>query len=156
MKKTWLIIIGSIIALLIIIQFFQPAKNDDIVNPQDDIVFQLDMPSSVKKTLVNACYDCHSDKTRYPVYGKVAPVSWILGRHIREGKEQLNFSRWASYDRKTRIKLLTAVCDEITTGEMPLKGYVYMHSRAVLNEKQIEEICQWTEEAAENVMESGK
>ena len=114
------------------------------------------MPSSVKKTLVNACYDCHSDKTRYPVYGKVAPVSWILGRHIREGKEQLNFSRWASYDRKTRIKLLTAVCDEITTGEMPLKGYVYMHSRAVLNEKQIEEICQWTEEAAENVMELGK
>ena len=156
MKKTWLIIFGSFIALLILIQFFQPGKNDEIINPQDDIVFQLDMPTTVKKALVNACYDCHSDKTRYPFYGKVAPVSWLLAGHIRNGKEQLNFSRWASYDRKTSIKLLTAVCDEITTGEMPLKGYVYMHSRAVLNDKQIEEICQWTEEAAEKVMESGK
>lgn len=154
MKKTWLIIIGIIIALLILIQFFQPRKNDSIANPQNDIVFQFDMPSSVKKSLVNACYDCHSDKTKYPLYGKIAPASWLLAKHIRDGKEHLNFSHWADYDKKTRIKLLTSICDEITSGEMPLKGYVFMHSKAVLNEKQIEEICLWAEEAAVQVMES--
>jgi len=154
MRKTWLIIIASILALLIIIQFFPPEKNDKLVNPQLDIVFKFDMPKSVKKKIVNACYDCHSNKTAYPVYNRIAPVSWFLAKHVREGKEQLNFSEWANYDRKEQIKLLTAICDEITTGEMPLKSYVYMHSKAIINEKQLEEICQWTEEAAEQVMRS--
>ena len=155
MKIIWIVIIGSILALLILIQFFQPEKNDNLVNPQNDIVFNIDMPSPVKKKIVDACYDCHSDKTAYPAYSRVAPVSWLLANHIRKGKEQLNFSEWANYDRKKQIKLLTAICDEVTSGEMPLKSYVVMHSRAVINEKELEDICKWTEQAAEQLM-SGK
>ncbi len=153
MKKALLIILGVVVLLFIVIQFFPPEKNDNLVKPQDDIVFQVDIPADVKKDLVNACYDCHSNRTVYPFYNKIAPVSWILANHIREGKEHLNFSEWAGYDKRTRIKLLTAVCDEITAGTMPLKGYVYMHSKAVLNEKQLENICAWTEAAAEQEME---
>jgi hypothetical protein len=153
MKKIWLSIAGIVVLFLIVIQFFPPEKNDKLVNPQDDIVFHVTIPADVKKNLVNACYDCHSNRTVYPFYNKIAPVSWILARHIREGKEHLNFSEWTGYDKRTRIKLLTAVCDEITAGEMPLKGYVSMHSKAVLNEKQIEAICAWTEQAAEEEME---
>jgi hypothetical protein len=151
MKKAW-IIIGAIFAILVIIQFFQPEKNDKVANPQNDIVFSLEIPTPVKKKLVNACYDCHSEKTVYPFYNRVAPVNWILARHIREGKEHLNFSAWATYDKKKQIKLLNEVCEVITNGEMPLKGYVMMHGKAVINEKEIEEICAWTEQAAEQVM----
>ena len=154
MKKIWIVIIGSILALLILIQFFQPEKNDNLVNPQNDIVFKIDMPSPVKKKIVDACYDCHSDKTAYPAYSRVAPVSWLLANHIRKGKEQLNFSEWANYDRKKQIKLLTDICEVITDGEMPLKSYVFMHSKAVISEKELEEICQWTEQASEQVMSS--
>lgn len=154
MKKIWLIVIGSLLALLIIIQFFQPEKNDMLTNPQNDIVFHLDVPSSVKKTIVNACYDCHSDRTVYPLYSKIAPVSWLLAKHIRDGKERLNFSDWANYDRRKQIKLLTAICEVITDEEMPMKAYVFMHSRAVINQKQLEDICNWSEEAADHVMSS--
>ena len=151
MKKAW-IIIGAILAILAIIQFFQPEKNDKVANPQNDIVFSVEMTSMVKKKLVNACYDCHSEMTIYPFYNRVAPISWILARHIREGKEQLNFSAWATYDKKKQIKLLNEICEVITNGEMPLKGYVMMHGKAVINEKELEEICTWTEQAAEQVM----
>jgi hypothetical protein len=78
----------------------------------------------------------------------------MLANHIKEGKEHLNFSEWAGYDRKEQIKLLTAICEEITTGEMPMKGYVFMHSRAIINEKELEEICKWTEAASEQVLEN--
>ena len=152
MKKLWLIIIGSFLALFIIIQFFQPEKNDNLINPQNDIVFKLEIPTMVKKKFADACYDCHSNKTKYPVYSRVAPVSWLLAKHIRDGKEHLNFSEWANYDKKKQIKLLTAICEEITSGEMPMKGYVFMHSKAIINEKELEEICLWTEQAAEQVM----
>ena len=153
MKKAW-IITGSVLLVFIIIQFFQPEKNDNLANPQNDIVFALDIPVPVKKKIVNACYDCHSNKTAYPFYNKIAPVSWLLANHVKEGKEHLNFSEWANYDKKEQIKLLTSICEVITDGEMPLKSYVFMHSRAVINEKEIGEICQWTETASEQIMEN--
>jgi hypothetical protein len=152
MKRTWLIIIVSFLALLIIIQFFRPEKNDTALNPENDIVFALEMPKQVRTKLVNACYDCHSDRTNYPFYNNIAPVSWLLAKHIRDGKEQLNFSDWANYDRKKQVNLLMAICEEITAGEMPLKGYVFMHSKAIISEKELEVICQWTETAAEQIM----
>jgi hypothetical protein len=151
MKKAW-IVIGSFFALFILIQFFQPAKNDKIANPKNDIVFSLQIPTNVKQKIVNACYDCHSEKTAYPFYNRIAPVSWMLARHIREGKEHLNFSAWANYDKKKQIKLLGDICDEITAGEMPVKSYVLMHSRAVINKKELADICAWTEQAAEEIM----
>ncbi len=153
MKKVW-IILGSLVLVFIIMQFFRPEKNDNLVNPKNDIVFSLDVPGPVRKKLADACYDCHSNRTVYPFYSKFAPVSWMLANHIREGKEHLNFSEWAGYDRKEQIKLLTAICEEITTGEMPMKGYVFMHSRAIINEKELEEICKWTEAASEQVLEN--
>jgi len=152
MRKTWTIIIIAFFVLLIVIQFFQPEKNIHVANPQNDIVFSVEIPAMVKQKLVNACYDCHSDKTVYPFYNRVAPVSWILAGHIKEGKEHLNFSAWANYDKKKQIKLLNEICEVVTNGEMPLKGYVMMHSKAVLNEREISDICSWSEQAAEQVM----
>lgn len=149
MKKTWRIVIIVIIGLVIIIQFFQPEKNDKLANPQDDIVFQLDIPAPVRETLVNSCYDCHSNRTNYPFYNRIAPVSWLLAKHIRDGKAHLNFSEWANYDRKEQIKRLTEICDMIVEGEMPLKSYLLMHKKAALDELQIEEICMWGDEAVE-------
>lgn len=153
MKKVW-IIFGSLVLVFIIMQFFRPEKNDNLTNPQNDIVFVLDVPAPVKKKLADACYDCHSNRTVYPFYSNFAPVSWMLANHIKEGKEHLNFSEWAGYERKEQIKLLTAICEEITSGEMPMKGYVFMHSRAIINEKELEEICKWTETASEQVLEN--
>jgi hypothetical protein len=152
MKKAWIIIIVSFFFIFVAIQFFPPKKNDNLVNPQNDIVFKLEIPAPVKKKIVDACYDCHSNKTVYPFYNNIAPVSWMLARDIKEGKGHLNFSEWANYDRKTQIKLLTKICDEIKAGEMPLKSYVFFHSRAIINPKELEEICQWTEQASEQVM----
>ena len=152
MKKIWIIIIASVIFIFIVIQFFPPKKNDNLVNPQNDIVFKLEIPQPVKKKIVDACYDCHSNKTAYPFYNRIAPVSWLLAKDVREGKEHLNFSEWAGYDRKKQIKLLTKICDELKAGEMPLKMYVFMHSKAVINPQELEEICQWTEQASEQVM----
>ena len=152
MKKILIIIIASALFIFIVIQFFPPKKNDNLVSPQNDIVFKLEIPTALKKKIADACYDCHSNKTVYPIYNRIAPVSWMLARDIRRAKAKLNFSEWANYDRKTQIKLLTKICDELKAGEMPLKMYVFMHSKAVFNSQELEEICQWTEQASEQVM----
>ncbi len=156
MKKVLLIIAGSILGLLIIIQFFQPKKNDNITNPQNDIMFAVDVPSAVRQKIVSACYDCHSEKTVYPFYNRFAPVSWLLAMDIRQAKKHMDFSAWATYDKKKQIKLLSDICDELKAHDMPLKRYVIMHSKAVINKDELAEICQWTETAAEQVMNPKK
>jgi hypothetical protein len=152
MKKILVIIIASLLLIFIVIQFFPPKKNDNLINPQNDIVFKLEIPTAVKKKIVEACYDCHSDKTVYPIYNRIAPVSWMMAKDIRDAKAKLNYSEWASYDRKTQIKLLSKICDELKAGEMPLKRYVIMHSKAVINPDELNAICNWTEKASEQVM----
>jgi len=152
MKKALIIVAASVVFLFIVIQFFQPAKNDNPVNLQDDIAFKLAMPAAIKNKITNACYDCHSNKTAYPFYNNFAPVSWMMARHIHKGKEHLNFSEWATYERKQQVKLLAKICDEIKAHEMPLKSYIIMHRNARISKKELEEICNWTEQASEQVM----
>ena len=41
-----------------------------------------------------ACYDCHSNETRWPLYSYVAPMSWLVRRDVESGRDELNFSDW--------------------------------------------------------------
>src|SRR5262245_6838467 len=42
-----------------------------------------------------ACYDCHSNQTRWPPpQSFVAPFSWLLARDVEQGRDELNFSTW--------------------------------------------------------------
>jgi len=42
--------------------------------------------------LDRSCQDCHSNHTNWPWYRHVAPVSWIVSKHVSEGREMLDFS----------------------------------------------------------------
>jgi hypothetical protein len=151
MKRLLIIIAGSILLAFIVIQFFRPEKNQSAVTT-DDIIYTLEIPNSVKRTLVNACYDCHSNQTRYPWYSNIAPVSWMLANHVKEGKEHLNFSAWKQYSKREQISQLDDICEMVEKREMPLKSYTFMHSEAIILEYQVKELCTWTEAAARSIM----
>jgi len=151
MRKILLIILAIIVAGFITIQFFQPEKNQSEVTT-DAIFFQMQVPETVKKYLVDGCYDCHSNQTRYPWYSRVAPFSWWIGKHISEGKEQLNFSSWSDYSKRKQLGLLNDICEVCEDGSMPLKSYIILHKNAELFDHEIEEICAWAETAAEDIL----
>jgi hypothetical protein len=142
----------GLLVLFIVIQFFQPEKNQAAVTT-DDIVFQLEIPEGVKKSLVNSCYDCHSNQTKYPWYGRIAPFSWMMNQHIVDGKEELNFSEWATYSKRKQLGLLDEISEVVTDGSMPLESYLMLHADARLFDHQVEKINAWCEEAAEQVLD---
>ncbi len=74
-----------------------------------------DVPASaaVKGILRRACYDCHSNETQWPWYGRIAPVSWLLARDVREGRAELNFSTWNQYSTQQRVKKLKESWEEV-------------------------------------------
>ena len=90
----------AVVCGLVIAQFFGPAKT----NPATDAIAVNRISSAgnaaVAAILDRSCNDCHSNKTRWPWYSNVAPVSWFVIDHVNEGRENLNFSEWGRYTQR--------------------------------------------------------
>jgi Haem-binding domain len=95
----------------------------------------------VGKILDRACQDCHSNRTAWPWYSRVAPVSWVVSKHVNEGREILNFSEWAAQPPSDGERLL--ICDAVSDGRMPLSEYTAIHRDARLSKRDVEVICEW-------------
>ena len=136
-----------IVAILIIIQFFHPAKNQSTELLASDITKVTTVPDSVLQILKVACYDCHSNNTRYPWYNNMEPVAWWLNRHIQQGKQRLNFSTFAELDSAKATKRLHGIAKVIEKDEMPLSSYTIIHKDAILNEAQKKLVMDWATHA---------
>lgn len=142
MKKRKIILI-VIIVLVISIQFVRIDQTAPYSNPQSELAIVASVPDNVIAIMKESCYDCHSNNTVYPWYANIAPVSWMLQNHIKEGREHMNFSDWGNYSAADRQDYLKECMEEINKGEMPLKGYVLMHSKAKLTPEEKEVLRQW-------------
>jgi hypothetical protein len=91
--------------------------------------------------LDRSCQDCHSANTHWPWYSRIAPISWMVVGHVRLGRAKLNFSDWArhSHSRNERME----ICDAVSNGTMPMKGYTLFHPSAHLTSQEIDRLCDW-------------
>ncbi|MCW3785376.1 heme-binding domain-containing protein [Plebeiibacterium sediminum] len=145
----------AIPVILILIQFFQPAKNSMGIG-ENHIINETSIADTVKNMLSVSCFDCHSNQTNYHWYHKISPVSWIINGHINEGKEELNFSNWKSMDVYDKIAILDEICEEVKDKKMPLKAYSLIHNEAKLSEEQIKTLCDWTSQYSELLLKENK
>lgn len=135
MKK----ILLGVLAVLVLIQII-PVNRE---NPESDPGNEITADTDVKQILNKACYDCHSNQTKWPVYSYVAPVSWLISNHVNEGRSHLNFSEWANYSEKRKNKKLEEIIEETSEGEMPLTSYVLGHPSARLSSQEFDQLKQW-------------
>ena len=139
------ILLGFVLIFLLI-QIIQPARNQYYGQvPSTDISKVYKIPDNVQSVLRNSCYDCHSNSTHYPFYSYIQPLSYYLEKHIKKGKEELNFSEWGSYSHRKQTNKLESIVNQIKQKKMPLTSYTYLHPEAKLSGKQIEEIVRWIE-----------
>ena len=136
---------GMIVLLLVmvIIQFFHPVKNTSLTNGSFDISTKYILPDSVAKVLKVACYDCHSNNTRYPWYNNIQPVAWWLDSHIRDGKNALNFSEFTSYSPGRQDSSFSGKSNEVKEEGMPLYSYTLIHLDAKLSIDQKKMLSSW-------------
>jgi hypothetical protein len=90
-------------------------------------------PPQIEALLARACYDCHSNRTKWPWYSRVAPVSWLVVRDVALGRKELNFSEWRSYYPQTRRRKLQWMGRVLRERSMPPWAYRLMHPGARLN-----------------------
>lgn len=145
----WLAI--ALIALLIGIQFVRPARTNPAVEPSQSIEAHTQIPPEVGAILDRSCRDCHSNKTSWPWYSNMAPVSWWVIDHVNHGRTHLNYSEWGKLKREDQDKGLREICDEVFNGAMPLPSYLPMHPSAKLSEQDKKTLCDWTEKERERL-----
>lgn len=139
----WVAIILAVI--LVGIQFVRPARTNPPVDQPQTIDAHTQMTPEVGKILERACNDCHSNKTTWPWYSNVAPVSWWVIDHVNHGRSHLNYSEWAKLEPADQNKTLQEICEEVADGKMPLPSYLPMHPGARLSEEDKKIICEWTD-----------
>ncbi|MBC7511116.1 MAG: heme-binding domain-containing protein, partial [Ferruginibacter sp.] len=129
-------IIGLVLFIVAIaIQFFKPALNQNGQVNKNSITKIVQVPQKVQMILSVACYDCHSNNTRYPWYANIQPGGWWLASHIKEGKSQLNFDEFGSYSNRRQQSKLKSIINSIDDGTMPLSSYTLIHKDAILSKE---------------------
>jgi hypothetical protein len=114
------------IVLLAVIQLVPYGR--DHTNPP--VVREPNWDTPLTANLVDrACYDCHSNQTRWPWYSNVAPMSWFVYRDVIAGREELNFSEMGRDDNET-----DKAAETVEDGEMPPFRYEVNHPEARLDD----------------------
>ena len=85
-----------------------------------------------------ACFDCHSNETNTAWWEDIAPLSWWITNHVKEGRDALNFSEWGT----GRHEGADDAVEAIRNGSMPPSYYTWlgMHGDAKLSAKERQEL----------------
>jgi len=146
--KKILLAIGIV---FIAIQFFRPAHNKSSQVFATDISKIVSTSDSVQDALINGCYDCHSNNTNYPWYSNIQPMGWLMAKHIKKGKEALNFSEFGSYSPRRQLSKLNGIANSIRDNIMPLSSYKMMHKNAQLSTNEKTLLFNWVQQSKDSL-----
>lgn len=133
--RRWLPRIGiALLVLFLLIQLVPYGRNH--TNPP--VIQEPNWDSTQTRDLAaRACFDCHSNETKWLWYHNIAPISWGVQHDVDEGREYLNFSEWNREQEE-----LDEIPEVIREGEMPLKQYLLAHPEARLSDAEREQLIQ--------------
>jgi hypothetical protein len=132
-------------AIFLGIQVVPIERSNPAFDPKLRVENTVKVPPDVQAILDRSCKDCHSDETVWPWYSRVAPASWLLASHVREGREQMNLSEWGAMDPDAANDVLIELCRRIKKGNMPMPSYVWIHRAAALSPSDVTALCTWSD-----------
>jgi hypothetical protein len=129
--KIGLITIGALLVIFQLVPYGREHSNPGVVSePSWD-------QASTRALAVRACFDCHSNETRWPWYSHVAPVSWLVQRDVDVGRREVNFSEW-----HRTYKEAGESAETVIEGEMPPAIYLLTHPSARLAPEEARALAQ--------------
>ncbi|HTB85583.1 MAG TPA: heme-binding domain-containing protein [Candidatus Sulfotelmatobacter sp.] len=145
-KLKWFLL--ALAGIFLLLQFTNPARTNPPVTR--DFITVMRPPADVAASIRAACYDCHSDETKWPLYSRIAPSSWLVVSDVNEGREHLNLSDWPA-DATRAAKKLDRINEELDYQEMPPKKYTALHPEARLTDARRKAIMDWTDAAGKTL-----
>jgi len=136
-------IVLALIVIFLLMQLYRPGHDNPPVDQTKTIEQTTSIPPNVQTILSRSCNDCHSSKTTWPWYSQMAPISWMLAEHVKDGRGEVNFSEWGTYSARKKRRKLTEICEQVNKKEMPISSYLWIHHDAALSPADRNAICDW-------------
>jgi hypothetical protein len=125
----------GLLAVIVVLQLLPFGRDHSNPPVRQDAPWPDDRARALAAT---ACYDCHSNRTHWPFYSYVAPMSWLVTGDVQRGREKLNFSEWGvqGEDRGGGGGEAHDAAEPVREGGMPPNRYVLTHPGAHLTDDQ--------------------
>ena len=140
-KSVWTYVIGVVAVLILcplllqLVPYGHSHTNPPVVSEP-----KWDSPQT-RALAVRACFDCHSNETKWPWYTNIAPVSWLIQRDVDNGRRRLNFSDWGAPTRGEG-RNSNQMGRTILSGSMPPWFYLPPHPEAQLTQAEKDQLIQ--------------
>lgn len=125
--------LGVLVAIFALMQLVPYGRTHS--NPPTISEPEWDSPRT-RELAVRACFDCHSNHTRWPWYASVAPFSWVVQFDVEVAREVVNFSEW-----NRTYALATYSGQRTRDGNMPPAKYMVAHPEAQLTQAERDELA---------------
>ena len=140
--STSILLLGAATTASLSLSLIHPWGDLRSAHPQP-ILQGAEITPEARQVIEAKCIDCHSTNTRWPVYSRLAPGSWLIERDIAEGRSHLNLSAWQQYPAEDQMSLLSKIASEARSGEMPPRQYLLIHRDAKLTPEQQDLLYAW-------------
>jgi len=139
------LLLTGLLVILIGLQLFSIDKSAPETLASEDLLADPALPDDVQNLLINSCADCHSNRTTYPWYTSIQPLGWWIKGHIDHGRQNLNFSKWHSYDTRRKDHKAEECVEVLEQRRMPFSSYVMMHKEAQMTDAEYNRLIAYFE-----------
>jgi cytochrome c len=135
----WLVVAAITAAGLVGLGYVHPFGNPRVEPPKgfDTLLRDANMPSRARAVLLAKCADCHSNETKWPIYARVAPGSWLIERDIMDARKHMDLSQWKNTPPETQQVWAAKIVQEAKSGDMPPVQYLLLHWNARLSKDDV-------------------
>jgi Haem-binding domain len=118
---------GVVLLASVLVHPNGPVKATQSTEP---LLAGAEIDPAVKATIENSCQSCHSEKTDWPFYSYIAPMSWLVEGDVSQARAHMNLSRWGDYSLEEKEQLLGSIGAAVRSGKMPPARYTAIHSNS--------------------------
>lgn len=135
--------VGVVSAVVLASVFVHPGGSVKVARSNNPLLVGANVDPAVFEVFERSCQNCHSEKTEWPWYSHVAPMSWLVESDVRQARGHLNLSHWDEYTVEEQQDLLSRIGAVVRSREMPPARYTLIHGNAKLSPAQREAIYRW-------------
>jgi hypothetical protein len=139
---------GALAIFSVLVHPFGPVKAQMSDKP---LLLDASFDSQVVRILERSCQNCHSEKTVWPWYSYVSPMSWMIESDVQRGRSHMNLSRWNGYSSGKQQEILSEMSSLIRNRVMPLPRYLLLHPEAKLSDAEVAYLYQWARRERERL-----
>jgi len=100
--------------------------------------------AALEPIFVKGCFDCHTDRTRFPWYHKLPVIRGLIDNDIRNAHKRLNMSSGFPFSKRGNVADdLVSIHDELRNGDMPPLKYRFIHWDAKPSQAEADSIYNW-------------